>query len=226
MIDRTNLPEQVRARLDLANSRGVAAHVRATGGLEEERYVARVELRRSDSGLVVIEGYASSTEVPYDVAGGAPYGFTETIARGAFAKALGEKDDVRFLINHDGMPLARTKSQTMTLTEDSVGLLVRAELDPAVPEVISLRSAIERGDLDQMSFAFRATRQEWDTEYTQRRITEVRLFDVSAVTYPANEATHIQLNADDEPGQALIVPAMHLSVARAAADALRLRRSA
>ena len=225
-MDRIDIPEQVRARLDLSDARGVAALVKATGALEEERFVATVELRRDDDGKVTVEGYAATTEVPYDVAGGAPYGWVETIAKGAFRKALKERDDVRFLVNHDGMALARTKSGTMRLVEDNIGLRVVAELDPVNPTVASLVSAIERGDMDQMSFAFRAERQEWNADYTERRIVEVRLLDVSAVTYPANEATHIMVR--DDEGQAPVVnpPAMRLSVARAHADALRCRRVA
>ena len=57
---------------------------------------------------------------------------------------------------------------------------------------------MERGDLDEMSFAFRVIRQEWDADYLERRITEVQLFDVSLVTYPANPATVAQVR-DDVP---------------------------
>jgi phage head maturation protease len=56
---------------------------------------------------------------------------------------------------------------------------------------------MERGDLDEMSFAFQVIRQEWSPDYTQRDITEVKLFDVSVVTYPANPATSVGLRAAD-----------------------------
>lgn len=218
-----NLPDAVRSRLEDVQKPGVAMPVKATRGVEEER-VRKVEFRVADDGTVEIEGYATVWDTPYDVAGGAPYGWSEVISRGAADKALAERDDTRLLVNHDGIPLARTKSGTLTLEADPVGLLTRARLDPKNPTVAELRSAMERGDIDEMSFAFRATRQEWNDDYTERRITEVRLFDVSVVTYPANPATHVQLRGDDTP--VVTRAAMPLGLARSTADALRARRVA
>jgi HK97 family phage prohead protease len=224
MTDAKSLPEQVRERLDAA---AIDPFVVTRKGRTEEARRGRIELREMEDGTFSIEGYASTTEVPYDVAGGAPYGFTETIARGAFKKALAERDDVRLLVNHDGVPLARTKSGTLTLAEDEVGLYVRAEgLDMSNPAVQELRSAMQRGDIDEMSFAFRATRQEWNSDYSERRITEARLFDVSVVTYPANDATAVAVidrDADDlaEEPQALPAAGMPLGLAVAMRDAIR-----
>ena len=59
-----------------------------------------------------------------------------------------------------------------------------------------LRSAMERGALGQMSFAFGVPRQAWSADWAERRITEVRLFDVSVVTYPANDQTMALIGAD------------------------------
>ena len=157
-----------------------------------------------DSGIR-LSGYASTTAAPYQVTDWLG-DYTETIARGAFGKSLSEADDVRLLINHDGVPLARTKSGTLALREVSdpladpqgrgqTGLWAEASLDPASPLVQTIRSAMDRGDLGEMSFAFQVTRQEWDGDYTQRLITEVKLFDVSVVTYPANPATSVALNS-------------------------------
>ena len=73
-------------------------------------------------------------------------------------------------------------------------MMVDADLDPSSPYAQSVRSAVLRGDADQMSFAFRVTRQEWNEDYTERRIKEVQLFDASVVTYPASEATVVQMN--------------------------------
>lgn len=224
MTDRMNLPDAVRARLDLTEpSRGVTADVH--GRLEEARDASRLELRADeDAGTFAVEGYASTFDTPYDVAGGAPYGWTEVIRSGAFTKALAERDDVRFLLNHDGIPLARTKSGTLTLAADPVGLRMSApSVDMANPTAQELRSALDRGDVDEMSFAFRVTRQEWNDDYTERQILEVRLFDVAAVTYPANPATAIQLvRTDDDP----TTEGHPLRLARAQADALRFRRTA
>lgn len=224
-IDVKSLPTEVSERLAAAD---VDALVVTRKGRTEEARRAQIELREEDDGTFSIEGYASTTEVPYDVAGGAPYGWAEVIARGAFKKALAERDDVRLLINHDGVPLARTKSGTLMLKEDEVGLYMRADgLDMTNPAVQELRSAMQRGDLDEMSFAFRATRQEWNADYTERRITEARLFDVSVVTYPANDATAVAIVDDrsaevlaEEP-QALPAAGMALGLAIAMRDAVR-----
>jgi HK97 family phage prohead protease len=64
----------------------------------------------------------------------------------------------------------------------------------------SLRSAMERGDMDQMSFAFKVIRDSWDAKYEIRTIHEVRLFDVSVVTYPANPASVAKLRSEDAQG--------------------------
>jgi uncharacterized protein len=142
---------------------------------------------------VGLRGYASTTEEPYPVTDWLGE-YQETICRGAFTKALQERQDVRLLVNHDGIPVARTKSGTMALNEDSRGLLVDVpSLDLDSPLVQTLRSAMQRGDIDQMSFSFRATRQEWNEDYTERFVREVKLYDVSVVTYPANEGTDVKL---------------------------------
>jgi HK97 family phage prohead protease len=135
-------------------------------------------------------GYASVTESPYEMCDFLG-DYTEVIRRGAFTRTLADGADVPFKVNHAGLTLARTKSGTMRLAEDSVGLLVEADLDPASPDVQSLRSAMDRGDIDEMSFGFRVTSQVWSPDWTQRDITEVDLNkgDVSAVNYGANPAT-------------------------------------
>lgn len=165
------------------------------------RITAPFELRKdsSSSGLT-FRGYASTTETEYPVFGGTFPGWMETMASGSFKKTLRENADVAFLINHDGMTLARTKSGTMSLREDTAGLAVTANLDPRQNVVNDLYVASERGDIDEMSFAFRVTRDEWtdadgkpsnEYEGVKRRITEVNLNkgDVSAVNYGANDTT-------------------------------------
>lgn len=171
------------------------------GGLARRMVATEpVEFRANTEGGLTFNGYASVTEYEYEVYGGPPYGWNETMARGAFKKTLAEDADVNFLVNHEGISLARTKSGTLTLLEDKVGLKALADLDPDNPDVIRLRSAIGRGDVDEMSFGFRVTRDEWFDEDgepsnsmvgTDRRITEVNLNkgDVSAVNYGANDAT-------------------------------------
>lgn len=150
-----------------------------------------MELRAKDDGkTLVFTGYASVTEAPYEMEDWLGT-YTEVVRQGAFSKTLAEGADVPFKVNHEGMTLARTKSGTMRLAEDSHGLHVEADLDPRNPDVQSLQSAMDRKDIDEMSFAFRVVRQQWSPDYDQRDILEVNLNkgDVSAVNYGANPHT-------------------------------------
>jgi hypothetical protein len=168
-------------------------------GVKPEREVRKLEklaVRATPDGGAILEGYATVYDYAYSIGDVDRGGFMETIMGGAAAKSAGEAD-VRLLINHEGIPLARTKSGTMTLESDDIGLRVTAELDPMNPLSASLRSAMERGDMDQMSFAFRVLRDEWNSDYSERKIYELKLFDVSMVTYPANPATVAKVRSDD-----------------------------
>lgn len=162
----------------------------------EYRAAQRHELRASQTpeGGYHLEGYAALIETPYQVEDWLGE-YTEVIRAGAFKRTLDHGADVRLLINHEGIPLARTKSGTLGLEEDDIGLLSRADLDPASPTVASLKSAMDRGDADQMSFMFRVLRQEWSPDFSQRDILEVQLFDVSVVTFPANDGTSVSLRS-------------------------------
>jgi HK97 family phage prohead protease len=182
----------------------VDGYTRSADGVDvperEVRKLAKLEVRATPDGGAILEGYATVYNFAYDLGGGpAAGGFTEIIASGATAKSAAEAD-VRLLVNHDGIPLARTKSGTMTLQSDDIGLRVTAQLDPTNPMSASLRSAMERGDMDQMSFAFKVIRDSWDAKYEIRTIHEVRLFDVSVVTYPANPASVAKLRSEDVQG--------------------------
>lgn len=163
----------------------------------ERRAVAATdfELRQAGDNLI-LSGYASIFDHPYDVMGGAPRGWTETVDRRAFDVTLANKPDVHLLINHEGMPLARTKSGTLRLGTDARGLLVTADLDRRDPDVQRLETKMQRGDMDEMSFAFRVKQDAWSEDDSQRRLTEVSLHkgDVSVVNFGANPATSAQLN--------------------------------
>jgi HK97 family phage prohead protease len=165
-------------------------------GLERRTFdVSDLELRSDDeTGVLHLTGYASVTETPYDV------GFyEETIARGAFKRTLNEDPDVQLLINHGGLPLARTKSGTLRLEERERGLWVDADLDPEDPDVQSLQRKMARGDIDQMSFAFQATDSDWSDDFTQRRIKTVSIHrgDVSVVNMGANPASTATIRSQD-----------------------------
>ncbi|WAZ20174.1 HK97 family phage prohead protease [Streptomyces cinnabarinus] len=161
--------------------------IQVNGGLE----------LRADGTKLTLTGYASVFESPYDVYGGPPYGWTEIVDRKAFDVTLAAKPDLHLLINHAGMPLARTKSGTLLLAADTKGLHVEAELDADDPDVQRLLTKMKRGDMDEMSFGFRVKRQEWNEDYTERRLLEVSLHkgDVSVVNFGANPATSAEINS-------------------------------
>lgn len=125
--------------------------------------------------------------------GGKRWGFWESIATGAFTKTIGEAD-VRFLVNHDPtLVMARNKAGTLTLSEDSTGLVTDApDLDTRQSYTNDVVIALERGDVSQMSFAFEPIAWRYEEAEDGKAhyvLTEVRLWDVSVVTYPAYEDT-------------------------------------
>lgn len=147
---------------------------------------------RADSEGLKVEGYAAVFNEETDIGGM----FREKIEPGAFSDAIG-RDDVVFLINHEGLPLARTRSGTLTLEEDDHGLKIRTTLDANDPDVQSISGKMQRGDLDKMSFAFYPDVQEWDDsgDIPVRTIRQASLFDVSIVTTPAYDGTEIALRS-------------------------------
>lgn len=153
-----------------------------------------VEVRADGDGPIRVAGYAAVFNERTDIAGV----YQEVIAPGAFADAIG-RDDVVFLVNHDGLPLARTRSGTLKLREDEKGLFMESELDPDDPDVRAIVPKMRRGDLDKMSFAFRAEKEQWDEtgDIPVRTLMKVTLRDVSVVTSPAYDGTEIGLRSLD-----------------------------
>lgn len=233
--DHRNLPEPVLARL--ADNDLDLGTVRADRRLQEVRFTPELRIDEANQ-TAELSGYATVYDYPYDVLGGPPYGWSETIVAGAAAKSIRERDDVRFLVNHNGIPLARTRSATMTLESDDTGVRVHVPaLDLRSPVVASFVSAVQRGDMDEMSFAFKALRQEWNADYTERFITELQMFDVAGVTFPANPATVMTVRDGDTgepagqpdptppPAPAEARDAYPLSLALAEAEQLALTRT-
>jgi len=164
-------------------------------------YGDNVELRvmevRAAEGERRISGYAATfndvTDLGY---------FREQIATGAFEGRT--DDDVRLLINHTGVPLARTTNGTLRLSVDDDGLRYEAELADT-QEGRDLYTLIKRGDISQSSFAFSIEDEAWDNKTNLRTVLKVgRLYDVSPVTYPAYATTTVNARsraavADDAP---------------------------
>lgn len=132
--------------------------------------------------------------------------FDEIIKAGALDGA--DLSDVKFLINHNTMmiPLARSKAgnddSTMKFTVDKKGMDISVNIDSERnADAKSLNSAVERGDLDGMSFMFTIDGQEWDdleSEHPTRTITKIgKVFEVSAVTFPAYADTELSTRSKD-----------------------------
>ena len=133
--------------------------------------------------------------------------FEEVIARGALDGA--DLKDVPFLVNHDlkMIPLARSRNNnensTMRLMVDGEGLKIRMELDiENNAKSKSLYSAVSRGDIWGMSFMFNVKSEKWENEqsdYPKRTILEIeKVFEVSAVTFPAYKETEINARCKEE----------------------------
>ena len=150
--------------------------------------IKNVEARQAEDGTMRLSGYAAVFNED-----SVPLPFLERIAPGAFRKTLTETPDVRLLINHEGLPLARTKNKTLRLHEDETGLYMDADL-PDTQAARDLYTLVERGDVDQMSFAFRVIRQKWSEDRSRRVLTELSLSDgdVSVVTYAAYPTTTVE----------------------------------
>ena len=143
--------------------------------------------------------YLEGTPIVYDVWTDLGW-YDEQIQRGALDNT--DLTDVRFLINHntDMIPLARSRNNnensTMQMTVDEGGMNIRVNLDVENnSDARSLYSAVERGDIDGMSFMFVVDGELWEEEesdHPKRTITDIeKVFEVSAVTFPAYEQTSI-----------------------------------
>ena len=137
------------------------------------------KVKNNGSGLTVT-GYAAKYDTPTNLGA-----FNEQIAPGAFDNVL--QNDVRFLVNHEGLTLARTSNGTLKLATDKVGLKYEAQLNDTTASR-DVYEALKRGDVSQSSFAFTIEQQSWNADNTMRTVEKVgRLLDVSAVVFPAYE---------------------------------------
>jgi len=168
---------------------------------EQRLFAAQVRSDKSVDGTPSkLVGYAAVFNSPSEDLGG----FIETIAPGAFTRALKEKQDVRALFNHDpNKVLGRTKSGTLRLKEDENGLNFECDI-PDTTYARDLVASVQRGDIDQCSFGFYVVEEKWFDDKgketpmwmgTKRQILDVNLFDISVVSYPAYPATSVEARA-------------------------------
>jgi len=165
--------------------------------ISERRNITATELRAiaDEKGLRHITGYAAVFNSLSEDLGG----FREKIEPGAFRKTI-NADDIRALWNHDdNYVLARNISGSLLLSEDQRGLKFDI-IPPDAQWARDLMVSIERGDIDQMSFGFRTISDKWETTNGEeiRTLIEVKLFDVSPVTFPAYPDTEVGLRGLEE----------------------------
>ena len=179
--------EGVVARLDAEEERKKTMANRETRDFDTE-----FEVREEGDGMTFV-GYAAKFDQPSENLGG----FVEYVERGAFTRSLKSRNDVMLLWNHDsGEPLASTRSGTMKLYEDEVGLRVEARL-PQTTRGKDLAVLLRDGIVRKMSFGFNVIKDSWNSEGTERRLKSVRLFEVSAVVWPAYTSTEAAVRGLD-----------------------------
>ena len=167
----------------------MTGRLKGVDGVERRFHTCEdIEVRvAGDNNPAVLVGYAAVfNELSEDLGG-----FREQVAPGAFSKTLG--GDIRALVNHEpDLIIGRTRSGTLTLSEDQRGLRVEITL-PDTSVARDLMESVKVGNINQMSFGFRKKADTWENIDGEvvRTLVEVELLDVSPVTFPAYPQTEI-----------------------------------
>lgn len=142
-----------------------------------------------------IEGYFAVFNNNYDIWDD----MSESIAPGAFTNTLA--DDIRALVNHDStLVLGRTTAHTLELRQDEHGLWGSISINPKDADAVNLYERVKRGDVSQCSFGFDIVKQESevrDDGHVHWTIREVKLYEVSCVTFPAYEETNVSARSKE-----------------------------
>lgn len=168
---------------------------------EIRAFTGTVEMRADDEGKKTLRGYALKFGQRYDMGW-----FEEEIAKGALKDT--DMTDVRALFNHNpSFVLGRTTAGTLRMKLDDIGLVYEVDM-PDTQAARDLMVSIERGDINQSSWAFELDYNDEESEMwqrgagdskTTRTIKKVkRMYDVSPVTYPANPDTTAAARSFDE----------------------------
>ena len=165
---------------------------------EYRNFKLGIEERADGDEERIVTGYASTFDEPYTLFSGVGYEFREVVDKGAFDKT--DMADVIFQYNHEGRVFARTKNNTLDVKPDDKGLFITANLGGT--EIgRELFDEIRGGYTDKMSFGFTVTDEAEEREKTDSGVTIYtrhikavgKLYDVSAVSIPANDATSISV---------------------------------
>lgn len=142
-----------------------------------------------------IEGYFAVFNSNYDIWDD----MSESIAPGAFTNTLA--DDIRALVNHDStLVLGRTAAHTLELRQDEHGLWGSISINPKDADAVNLYERVKRGDVSQCSFGFDIVKQESEVRndgHVHWTIREVKLYEVSCVTFPAYEETNVSARSKE-----------------------------
>ena len=145
----------------------------------------------NEEGKMIIEGYAVVFNSP------ATHGYTEIISDRALDNC--DMTDVVLRYNHNDsfIVLARTRNHSLTLTKDSTGLKIRAELQNDITDHVNVYNAIKSQLIDKQSFAFTVRGDNYDYDSDTRTITDIdKLYDVSVVDQPFYPSTDISTSRD------------------------------
>ena len=179
----------------------------------------QIEIREMDDGKKIVEGYATTFDQEYTLYSVGDYELRESIDRHAFDET--DMKDVIMQYDHEGRVFARKSNGTLQLETDDHGLKIRADLGGT--EIgRQLYEEIKGGYTTKMSFGFTVSKQERTEEEIEgkviihRKITGIKkLYDVSAVSLPANDATEI---TSRNLGEGLIAEVKQEKLAREARE--------
>lgn len=168
----------------------------------EARAIRTAKREESAEQSYMVEGYATTFNEEYELYREGNYVIMEQIDKDAFKNT--DVSDVVFMLDHEGRVFARTRNGSLTLEVDDHGLLTKTNLG-LTESSRSVFEDIDAGLYDRMSFAFTVSEDEWHEEELEngdvilhRSITGIRkLYDVSAVSFPANPNTDISARSKD-----------------------------
>ena len=196
------------------------------------------EFRADSDDAWTFEGIASTVDHPYQVRDWLGE-YTETILPGAFKRTLNDPNaKISLHVNHQhgrAIPLATRHAGTLEVTADP-HLRIRAQLDPSRPDVQILRSAIKRGEMREMSIGFHDVKggSEWNEDYSERTISDLRLREASIVEDGANDLTVASIRSlmsgftgrisEDEARQAIDFLRQFITDDEPAAEPVEVRR--
>ncbi len=170
------------------------ATIKTSDAREQRSFCGGLELRAEGDGESgrTTKGYACLFDNVTSIGG---Y-WQERFAKGAFSKSLGERDVVALHSHDDGRPMGRMSRDTLRVTEDDKGLGFENDL-PDTQDGRDLATSIDRGDIEGMSFRFRALKEEWDEtqDPPMRTVIEAELFEITYTAFPAYPDTEVGMRS-------------------------------